>query len=223
MKIALLLTGKTDYGVFCFPYIYNNFINIPYEVETYIHSWEENYCTKLYNPKNIIIEKQEIELLKDFLSNFEIRDDVFKNAKLPNFLFMHYSLNKGFELIPKDCDIVIRCRFDFFAYKKDWLFVINDILNDKYDIFIPDPIENWNGYQDRLAIGKYSAMKEYCNTFYNIGNLANKYKFLHPERILKFNLEENKIRVFQKDIFNHSIIKKVSFISQNQNEFILEK
>jgi hypothetical protein len=66
-------------------------------------------------------------------------------------------------------------------------------------------------------------MKEYCNTFYNIGNLANKYKFLHPERILKFNLEENEIRVFQKDVFNHSIIKKVSFISQNQNEFILEK
>lgn len=221
IKIALVLSGQTNFGLFCYPYIYDNFINIPFNVDVFIHTWQNNLCTKLYNPKKILIEKQDDKLINEILFDFHLEESVIKDAKIPNFLLMHYSLSKSFSQVPEDYDIIIRCRFDFFAKKTDWLFVLDDLMSNKYDIFVPDIFENWNGLQDRFAIGNYSSMKIYCNTFKKIKYLANKYNYLHPERILKFNLEENKIRVYQKNLFFHSIIKKVRFINQNFEEFDL--
>jgi hypothetical protein len=58
LKIALCLSGEPRSSMFCFPYIYESFINLgpQYEVDVYIHSWKNFRALPLYNPKSIKIE-----------------------------------------------------------------------------------------------------------------------------------------------------------------------
>jgi hypothetical protein len=49
-KIALRLSGLIRNSFFCFPYIYNSFLNSEYKVDVFIHTWNESPTISLYNP-----------------------------------------------------------------------------------------------------------------------------------------------------------------------------
>ena len=51
MKIALCLSGKPRSSMFCYPYIYDAFMNNEHQVDVFIHSWNECRALDLYRPK----------------------------------------------------------------------------------------------------------------------------------------------------------------------------
>jgi hypothetical protein len=69
LKIALCLSGEPRSSMFCFPYIYESFINLgpQYEVDVYIVGRIlELY---LYNPKSIKIEPNKTQHIKSQIPN----------------------------------------------------------------------------------------------------------------------------------------------------------
>mgnify|MGYP007113563026 FL=1 len=167
MKIALCISGKPRSSMFCYPYIYDTFINNEHQVDTFIHSWDECRAIDLYNPKKLEInsDREALDVLVPILDLNGIK--IEGNTK--NNMLMYYSIKKCFDLIEGEYDVVIRTRFDLLLQPKfDIESILNDLSNKKYDIYIPTEEFNMGGYNDQLAIGTYDAMKIYSDTFLNL-------------------------------------------------------
>jgi hypothetical protein len=212
-RIALILSGKPRSGMFCFPYIYDAFLNNDYKVDVFIHTWDEYRVLDLYRPKQILIERNEIEILEHLFAQLRLFDTMAIEGRIDNVLRMYYSLKRSFDIIDEPYDYVIRSRFDVIIQDKFNLEpIITELEEDKYDIFIPDEVFNFGGYQDRIAIGKFEAMKVYCDTILNINNIANSINHWHPETFLKCQLDSQQIRVMQRDI-NHRLVRSSSVVT----------
>lgn len=213
-KIALCLSGKPTSSMFCFPYIYDAFLNNNFVVDTFIHTWKEHRIIDLYNPKKFEIEKYDSNTILNFyLSQMQIANTVSIEGRVDNVLLEYYGIKKVFDLVPDDYDYVIRCRFDLIIQDKfNFSEIIEQLNNDEYDIFCPDEVFNFGGYQNRVYMGKYSSMKIAMNLLENVNILVNELNRWHPETFLKTELDKHSIRVFQKDI-NHRIVRKSSVIT----------
>ena len=199
--------------MFCFPYIYDAFLNNDYKVDVFIHTWDEYRVLDLYRPKQILIERNEIEILEHLFAQLRLFDTMAIEGRIDNVLRMYYSLKRSFDIIDEPYDYVIRSRFDVIIQDKFNLEpIITELEEDKYDIFIPDEVFNFGGYQDRIAIGKFEAMKVYCDTILNINNIANSINRWHPETFLKCQLDSQQIRVMQRDI-NHRLVRSSSVVT----------
>ena len=116
-------------------------------------------------------------------------------------------------MVPDDYDYIIRSRFDLIIQDKFNISeIIQDLNDNKYDIFSPDEVFNFGGYQNRIFMGKYSAMKIAMGLLENVNILVNELNRWHPETFLKTELDKNSIRVFQKDI-NHRIVRSSSIVT----------
>ena len=213
-KIALCLSGRTKSSMFCFPYIYDAFLNNDYNVDVFIHTWEQSRVIDLYRPKKFEIEQYDSQtILNYFLSQLTLPNDIKIQGRIDNVLLEYYGNSKVFSLVDSTYDYIIRCRFDIIIQDKFNLVEIIDGLNsDEYDIFSPDEIFNFGGYQNRILVGKYSAMKSAMNLIENVNILANKTGVWHPETFLKTQLDNDCIRVYQKDI-NHRIVRSSSVVT----------
>lgn len=213
-KIALCLSGKPTSSMFCFPYIYDAFLNSKYKVDTFIHTWSECRVIDLYRPLKYEIEKYDSHsVMTHFASQLTLPKDISIEGRIDNVILEYYGNFKVFNLIPEEYDYVIRCRFDLIIQDKFQLEpIIDDLKEDKYDIFSPDEVFNFGGYQNRVFIGKYSAMKHAMNLLENVNILMNRLKRWHPETFLKTHLDDNNIRVHQKDI-NHRIVRSSNVIT----------
>ena len=210
-KIALCLSGKPTSSFFCFPYIYDTFLNNDYNVDVFIHTWSDCRAIKLYNPKNFEIEKYpSANISQHFINQLEIPKDISIEGRIDNVILEYYGNMKVFALVPDDYDYVIRCRFDIIIQDSfDITPIIESLNNDEYDIFFPDEVFNFGGYQNRVFIGKYEYMKHAMNLLLDVNILMNECKRWHPETFLKMKLDKENTRVFQKDI-NHRIVRKSS-------------
>lgn len=207
-KIALCLSGKIRWGYFCFPYIYNSFLNGRKNVQTFIHTWDDDDTIRLYNPKKSSIENNQ-EIVDDFFKKNPLDKGINPEGNVHNNLSMFHSIKKSFELVPKKYDIVIRCRFDLFLEGKiDLDKIVHDIMSDKYDIYIPQEAYNYSGYNDQIAIGSYKAMKIYSECIDNIKKISDNLKRWHPETFLKEHLDTNSLRVVQ-DGYYYRIVRNV--------------
>jgi hypothetical protein len=213
MKIALCLSGKPTSSIFCFPYIYDTFLNNKnIQTDVFIHTWEDSKIINFYNPKKFEIEKYETDTILKFLfSNIVFPENMKVEGNITNNLLQFYSLKKVFDLVPEnEYDYIVRCRFDVLIENK---FCLEEIFNyisiNKFDIFCPDEIFNFGGYQDRIYMGDYQSMKIASNIIENVNFLVNDLKKWHPETFLKRQLDEYDIKVYQKDI-NHRLIRKVN-------------
>lgn len=214
IKIALCLSGKPISSMFCFPYIYDAFINNNYNVDVFIHTWENSRVIDLYNPKKLEIEKNDSNfILKHLAEQLVLPANMKIEGRIDNVLLEYYGNSKVFSLVDETYDIVIRSRFDVIIQEKFYLEeIINDLIFDKYDIFSPDEVFNFGGYQNRILIGKREAMNSAMNLIENINILVNNLNRWHPETFLKTQLDMDGIRVFQKDI-NHRIVRKSSVVT----------
>ena len=170
MKIALSLSGITRSSMVCFPYIYDAFLNNSHKVDVFIHTWEKSRAIDLYNPKKFEIESiPQSEILTHFSNQIIIPHDCKIDGHISNNLLQFYTLKKSFDLIPEDYDIVIRCRFDVIMQNKfDLTKILNQIVSNRYDIFCPDEVFNFGGYQDRIYIGTYKSIKIATSIIENI-------------------------------------------------------
>lgn len=214
LKIALCISGKARSSMFCFPYIYDAFINNAYNVDVFIHTWENCRILDLYKPKRFEIEKYSQEqILNHLVSQLQLPIDLSIEGRIDNVLFELYGNSRVFSLVPNDYDYVIRCRFDVIIQDKFSLKeIIDDLENDTYDIFCPDDIFNFGGYQNRILIGKYQHMNYVMNLITDINYIVNSLKRWHPETFLKKHLDNKNVRVFQKNIY-HRIVRSSSIVT----------
>ena len=198
----------------CFPYIYDAFLNSSHKVDTFIHTWDNSRVIDLYNPIKIEIETNtQKELIDFFLNQIYIPRDIKLEGRVENNLLQFYSLKKSFDLIPDDYDIVIRCRFDVIMQNKFNLTkIIAEIVDNKYDIFCPDEVFNFGGYQDRIYIGNYKSMQIATSIIENINYLIQKLNRWHPESFLSQLITDNNIRIHQENI-DHRLVREVSIIT----------
>jgi len=208
LKIALCISGKARSSMFCFPYIYDAFINNAYNVDVFIHTWDECRAVDLYRPKKIEIESEQDVLSAIIpqlsLHNIRIEGNVYHNV------LMYYSIKKCFDLIDKDYDIVIRSRFDLLLQPKfDLTKIVRGLLNNEYDMYIPNVEFNMGGYNDQVAIGTYQSMKIYSDTILNLNQFANDLGRWHPETFLGKQLDDNNIKVYQNHV-DYRLVRNVS-------------
>jgi hypothetical protein len=214
IKIALCLSGKPISSMFCFPYIYDAFINNNYNVDVFIHTWNKCRIIDLYKPIKYQIEEfNQNDLLNFLVNQLTLPKNLLIQGDIQNNLLQFYTNKRAFDLIPDDYDYVIRCRFDVLIQGKfDLSEIISDLENDKYDIFCPDEVFNFGGFQDRIYIGKYKSMKNAINILENVNFIVEKVNKWHPETFLKAQIDSHNIKVFQKDI-NHRIVRQSKVIT----------
>jgi hypothetical protein len=222
-KVALCLSGEPRNSMFCFPYIYESFINLgpQYEVDVYIHSWRGFRALNLYNPKNfqidncidedkyfrnyvdtLLSQNQPPKLLLEYLE--ANRAYTTNNSSLKNTILMFTSIKKSFNLIKDSYDIYIRSRFDLFFEQPFTLTtnIIEDIQNKYYDISLPSKkiydselkaIGNLT--DDQMAIGNYKSLKAYVNTISNFYSNIDHSNSLQPEKLLQSQLQQHNINI----------------------------
>lgn len=207
-KIALCLSGLIRNSFFCFPYIYHNFLNQGLDVDVFIHTWNESSAIQLYNPKKYQIENQK-DTLKFILPQINLDWGVKIEGRVENNVSMFYSIKRCTDLVDSEYDIIVRCRFDLLL-QEDIKFknIVQDILDKKYDIYIPNTEFNMGGYNDQLAIGSYSSMKLYSDCYFSLVEISNKIKRWHPETFLKEYLDKFHIKIYQ-DAYDYRIVRNI--------------
>lgn len=209
MKIALCLSGLIRNSMFCFPYIYDSFLNNEYNVDVFIDTWNESKIINLYNPKKYSITSQE-EVLESVLPQLKLNSGIKIEGNIHNNILMFFSIKKCFDLVDDDYDIVIRCRFDLFLQDKiDFYKIVKGIIEKKYDMFIPGRAFNVGGYNDQLAIGNYKSMQIYSDCIFQLNSLAFKLGRWHPESFLGEHIKSNNIIVEQDD-YDYRIVRNVN-------------
>tara|TARA_B110000503_G_scaffold130965_1_gene204947 strand:+ start:10026 stop:10787 length:762 start_codon:yes stop_codon:yes gene_type:complete len=243
-KIALCLSGEPRSSMFCFPYIYESFINLgpEYEVDVYIHSWKNFRALKLYNPKEYSIDwiNEELTFLeiweelktKKLGSNVsEILNEATKytynqNA-IKNYFLMYMSMQKCFNLIKTPYDIYIRGRFDFyFPFPLNLIPILKEFKTNKYDIslpliertLVPSPglTKNFHIYSDQLSICNPKAAKYYFNMSQNIFDLIKTTDSIDSHDWLKSYINNSELNI-NTHSFPIDLVRSSRIITQ-QNE-----
>lgn len=222
IKVALCLSGEPRSSMFCFPYIYESFINLgpKYEVDTYIHSWKNFRALPLYNPKQCKIDFHLSEKLKiHTIVNFP--DNYGNLINIQNQVLMWHSIKAAFDLAGEDYDIYIRCRLDLIIDSK---FLLNqcifDLVNGKYNLFIPHneldlhPNTYGKGYTDQIFIcnseSKTQLSKYYTDLMTNPSQFYQKYSspdHFYPEEALKKYLDYHKVNVIFSPLSNYRLVR----------------
>jgi hypothetical protein len=208
VKVALCISGQPRSSMFCFPYIYDAFMNNNHQVDVFIHTWDNTRVIDLYNPKKVIIEDSK-KVLDTLLPNITLHNLKIE-GNIEHNILMFYGIKQVYDLVDDDYDIVIRSRFDLLLqHKIDFQSIVDDLMSDIYDIFIPSEDFNMGGYNDQVAIGTKSSMKVYSETLDNINNLSHKLGRWHPESFLGKQLDNNNMRIKQLD-WNYRLVRNVS-------------
>ena len=213
-KIALCLSGEPRSSMFCFPYIYESFLDLgfEYEVDVYIHSWKNFRALPLYKCKNFKIEPHIPIQIKKLLPS------KFKSTYYLHHSLMYYSLKECFNLIENPYDIYIRCRLDLIFESK---LILNpifiDLLNNQYDIFSlhSDYPTKPKGIDDQVLICNSNSTKILSNYFDQIK--TDPYKFFETqtqihqgftaEGFLKTYLEKFNIKVVSNPLSNYRLVR----------------
>ena len=225
IKIALCLSGEPRSSMFCFPYLYESFLsqNPLYETDVYFHSFKGFRSAPLFNSKSSIISNEdETELFKSWVNPLNQFDEGLHNklenstdilnvhsTPVKNLFLMFYGISKTINLIknPEEYQVFIRCRFDIFFESKFFIdSIIQNIVQNKYDIFLPKsgigiyPYTNLKGFNDQIAIMNSKATLSYAQISSNLTNLINKTQSFKGEEILLHQFQKDKIIVNEGDI-----------------------
>ena len=248
IKIALCLSGEPRSSMFCYPYIYESFINIgpEYKVDVYIHSRKNFRAFPLYNSKNWLIDNHlspsVIELYNSLTPPPELSNELnlltnytLNINNIINQLLMIDGINKCFYLTknnPDPYDIYIRCRPDLFTKSKiDIRPIISGILAEEYNMFIPLKDFSFNNsvdfnnsqkeYNDQFAIGDYKSMEVYANIINNLDYLLNTTLSFKAEKWLAEHLKQSNIKVNQF-LLPFNLIRNVRINSNNGDQEYLD-
>ena len=240
IKVALCLSGEPRSSMASFPYIYETFLrsNEIYQTDTYIYSLKgfralDSYQPKNYHIKNLNISQQHLNLksyidphISEFLSPLNNNFTTFSNT-LINQLLMFDNIKNCFNLIKEPYDVYIRIRYDIYFRSKYFLeHTLFDILNNKYDMLIPQQYPDnivFNEYNDQIAIGNYKSMSLYSDIINQIPNLIKKTKSVNSQIWLKQWLNDNNIKVNESYI-DYRLIRQCNIITNDEtfNNFLDE-
>ena len=239
IKIALCLSGEPRSSMASFPYIYETFLrnNSIYQTDIYIHSLKGFRALDSYQPK-----KHHVEVNNDFTKqsiNFLLNIDPYVqklahshtqlftpfSSTLTNQYWMFRGINKCFNLITESYDVYIRLRPDIIFNSKFFLeSILYDILENKYDIFVPyehPSIFKKEEYNDQFAIGNFKSLKTYSELFNNMPLLVQKTNSLNTQVWLKYWLDSNNMKV-NRSYIDYKLIRQSNIITNDEtyNNFL---
>lgn len=187
MRVAVIISGLIDR--MCVDSIKENIIN-PYGADTFVVSAEDNISeeelVQIWNPTsmwygNFPTEvESRIEGLQTYPKSTETNLNSFVKMcwgiYTANRLREDWQEQNGFRY-----NWVVRCRPD--------LMIQNQLVIKGDDLWIPIGFDNNGGYNDTFAYGNDNSMACYSRLYNNIKYLADKGSVIHPESLLKENLE----------------------------------
>jgi len=219
IKIALCLSGEPRYSMFCFPYIYESFINLgnKYEVDVFCYFRKPFRAFYSYKPKSYLYDTFYEKEVWKFIDNIKLPDVLQKNKNfydsytqqtnlIINPILMFDGMYKSFKIANdySNYDIYIRSRYDFFTKNQIQLHpVLEKIQEKKFDLFIPEKEKTLNGienieYSDQFAIGNFKGMERYVNVLSDLNNLLEITKEWRGERWLFNYLNNSNVRIHQE-------------------------
>ncbi len=211
--------------MFCYPYLYDSFLNNGFEVDVFYHSYNINErVIDLWKPKKVIRESEE-EVYQKIISNITFPIDYSIGNQNPDryysTLMMFYGINKIINeaINYNNYDLIIRCRPDIFLYEKiDLGKIINHIKDVKYDLCIPNKQYNYsdNGYNDQLAFGNESNMKIYSEVYNHLNEYIPRLTKWYGEDLLALQLNKYNLKIEQPNI-NYQLIRDVNFFTNHKN------
>ncbi len=189
MKIAVLFAGRVRGFEDCIE-SQKKFIFKNHDVDIYLAHNANNVgddlelFQKLYNVKKIESIKIDLEPYLKYRAHYEITNSA-------NVISMFKCIYEAFQLIPNEYDIVIYMRADEILSSS----IEFEKLPDNA-VFIPEGNDYERGINDQFAFGNYESMKKYCSLFENLTDyLDNKGVIFHPESLVKFHLEYQKLNI----------------------------
>lgn len=165
---------------------------------------------QLYKPKQIVIEKT-----KNFTITPLMRQRLIDGRDIPGIIGMYYKIeqcnnlkreyeqNGGFIY-----DCVIRFRGDLWVEQP---IPINDSTN-LHHVFLP-MYGNFGGACDQFAFGSSAMMDKYSSLYSNLDNLMRAGAPMHPERLLQFHLDQQKVPIAK--IHYKYVIKRANGLIQD--------
>jgi len=239
IKVALCLSGEPRSTMASFPYIYESFLssNPRYQTDVYAHSLKGFRAFDIYNPKKFLIENLNITQLQLHLHSFLCQNSK-KSTESLNFSFTPHSntlinqllmfrgINNCFKLIEEPYDIYIRARYDMmFKSKFNFIHLLEEILEDKYDMFIPHQYpdkKTSSEYNDQFAIGNYSSMSTYSNILNYIPELIDQTNSFNSQIWVKKWLDKNSIKVNQAYV-DWRLIRQCHLTTNDENFNFLDE
>ena len=190
MKIAVLFAGRVRGFEDCIE-TQKKFIFKNYDIDIYLahnaNNVDDNLelFQKLYNVKKIESIKIDLEPYLKY-KNY---NGYGMNGH--NSVIMFKCIYEAFKMIPEEYDVVIYMRADE--------IISSSIEFEKLQentIYIPEGNDYVGGINDQFAVGNYESMKKYCSLFENLTDyLDNKGAIFHPESLVKFHLEYQKLNI----------------------------
>ena len=218
MKIAILLSGRlTSYDKH-YDNIIKNLVPKGAQVDFYAGLSKEPIndelvggFKKLYKPKTI--KKSSQPLLK--INWDKVKSNKEMELIKKNVMFMWRNRDTLRRVVkkfkPQQYDWIISTRPDVYYSNK-----LNYSQLDPNSINIPQGAD-YNGYQDKIAIGKKEIMLKYLNLYNNMEKyLEEDKKAINPEPLLKYHLKKQNVPVV-RILLSHKIFPKVSNKDKQKN------
>lgn len=220
LKVALCISGHMRSFEETFSSLQNSIIN-KYSPDIFIHSWDrEGYdgangrgdarlinvqtdiskIKKLYNSKNILIEKMPTWNTNKYTKNM---CDGVRNPQI--VLGMFYSIFKVNELKSKH-EIQNNFTYDFvIRARADLLYENELIIENQKGIYFPT-FGAYAGVADQFAYGSSENMDIYSEMYNNLDKNFDAGIKWQPESQLKYHIENNKVAILPANI-NYCILR----------------
>lgn len=219
MKTAVLLTGQIRDAKNCCASIKEKIIDA-YNADVFVETWlpenkpldhrdkfipndmSADELLSIYRPKLAIFEDFENSPLMNEIKGIDIQNKIAYDGswahetKVANIFYMHYKIWRCFRLmksyeitnqIKYDCIIKLRFDLEFEDFKLAGL--------EEGSIYIPEGFGHRGGINDLMSYGPPSTMEVYCNLFQHLMSYSDAGLGFHPESLLRFHLEHNKLDI----------------------------
>lgn len=183
MRIAVLFAGRVRSFEHCIE-SQKKFIFKDHDVDIYLAHNAKNVDDNLEFFKNVKSVHVNLEPYLKYIApdGYDINGH--------NCVIMFKCISEAFQMITGNYDAVIYMRADeIISSSIDFGFL------QENTVFIPEG-NDYYGINDQFAAGNYESMKKYCSLFENLTDyLDNKGAIFHPESLVKFHLEQQKLNI----------------------------
>lgn len=194
MKICLLSSGFIKSSMFT--YHVNNKAKLIDKInaDIYFHTYQNEFIDAvkvLHKFKGIEVENED-DLLK-YEKPASVTNNIQRDTKFENVMHMWRKRKLSFDMIKEKYDAYVYSRLDIGMHDEFPIDILDKVSNDT--IFIPDGGDYEGGYNDLMAVGNYESMKIYMDMIDNILKYSKEGCIFHPEILLRYHLNKNKINV----------------------------
>jgi len=220
-KCAVMLTGLTRDWHRSIKEMYEYIVK-PLDADVYMHLWkpeqllkDDGYKDRNYSDLGQQNEESLIAYTKHFFTPTSIVFDDYNSYKhlfanpyisvtpgrrTENTFSMHYKNKVGYNVIKNSgikYDVIIKYRTELFL---DRAFTKEDLIVATFNYLVIPDAPDYRGLNDWVAIASPKIMATYCSMFDHLHEITCTIKMWHPETMLAYYINKNKILVNRIDI-----------------------